>query len=91
MTIRSAEKMRVALETIADLKGRVERLEYTVNAGDYSSARAVATTPTMTFPLSTLKEDDIPQLYQPGSPTSPPWDTRDAPHRGPGRPRKVVE
>jgi len=76
MTIRSAEKMRVALETIADLKGRVERLEYTVNAGDYSSARAVATTPTMTFPLREMLEgNDDPSIV----------------HRGPGRPRKVVE
>lgn len=77
MTIRSDEKLRVALETIADLKSRVERLEArNAMARTVSHFDPIEDIPSMTFPLSALREDDSdPSLVR----------------RGPGRPRKVVE
>jgi len=75
MTIRSAEKMRVALETIADLKGRVERLEAR-NALPTTVFDPIEDIPSMTFPLREMLEgNDDPSLVR----------------RGPGRPRKVIE
>ena len=64
MTIRSTEKMRVALETIADLKGRVERLEAR-NALPTTVFDPIEDIPSMTFPLSALDDSD-PSLVRRG-------------------------